>query len=149
MICQLLWAAQLLPARGSPALRALKLRGGNIWQRSCQQLQKCRIISQRPFLLLSSNKTFGAWQEYCVIKASLLQFFSGRVTMEICSLQPACRSLLVPQSQSQGRKNSRHYWICADARLSCSRVHSLALKGNVFRGTVFTERGMRLQRHKK
>lgn len=142
VICQLLWASQLLPARGSPTLRDLKLHGGNVWQRSCQQLQKCRIISQRPFLLLSFDKTFGAWQEYCVSKASLLQFFCRRGSMEVCSLQPARRSLLVPLSQSQGRENSRHCWICADARLSCSRMHSTALKGNVFRGTAFTERGM-------
>lgn len=72
VFCQLPWAAHLLPARGNPTVRDLKLHGENIWHRSFQQLQKCRIISQRPLLLLSSDETFGAWQEYCVIKASLL-----------------------------------------------------------------------------
>lgn len=72
VFCQLPWAAHLLPARGNPTVRDLKLHGENIWHRSFQQLQKCRIISQRPLLLLSSDETFGAWQEYCVIKVSLL-----------------------------------------------------------------------------
>ena len=99
---------------------------------SCQQLQKSRIIFQRPFLLLTSDKTLAAWQEYCLSKESLLEDFCKGGSTEARSLQPARRILLVPPSWSRGRDNSSHRLICTHTELSCSSLRSSALKGNVF-----------------
>lgn len=49
-------------------------------------------------------------QEYCVINASLLEVFCWGGSTEVCSLQPACRSLLMPPARSWAETTAATPW---------------------------------------